>query len=168
MEAVRVSADPPMPYPSSSLWRPSASPPSLVYPPPLLTRRSQPQEPRRGLDIHRRNLLQTPATIHTLKHLHTPTPRPAHDEPPIIRTSKHHPPYMLQPGPDLRHIPDPAVRAAADREIGLLHQVVGPMARQRDPDASARAEEQLREMAGLSLRLHALLIRAGLRDGLPR
>jgi DNA-binding transcriptional MerR regulator len=61
-----------------------------------------------------------------------------------------------------------AFRAAADRETGLLQQVVGPVARQRDPDAQARAEDLLREMAGLSMRLHALLIRVGLREGLPR
>jgi DNA-binding transcriptional MerR regulator len=61
-----------------------------------------------------------------------------------------------------------AFRAAADRETGLLHQVVSPLARQRDPDAAARAEDLLREMAGLSVRLHALLIRTGLREGLPR
>jgi len=61
-----------------------------------------------------------------------------------------------------------AFRAAADRETGLLQQIVGPMARQRDPDAAARAEDLLREMAGLSVRLHALLIRVGLREGLPR
>jgi DNA-binding transcriptional MerR regulator len=61
-----------------------------------------------------------------------------------------------------------AFRAAADRETGLLQQVAGPMARQRDPDAAARAEDLLREMAGLSVRLHALLIRVGLREGLPR
>lgn len=61
-----------------------------------------------------------------------------------------------------------AFRAAADRETGLLHQIVGPVARQRDPDAAARAEDLLREMAGLSVRLHALLIRVGLREGLPR
>lgn len=61
-----------------------------------------------------------------------------------------------------------AFRAAADRETGLLQQVVGPVARQRDPDAAARAEDLLREMAGLSVRLHALLIRVGLREGLPR
>lgn len=61
-----------------------------------------------------------------------------------------------------------AFRAAADRETGLLQQIVGPVARQRDPDAGARAEDLLREMAGLSVRLHALLIRVGLREGLPR
>ncbi|HEY1969696.1 MAG TPA: MerR family transcriptional regulator [Pseudonocardia sp.] len=61
-----------------------------------------------------------------------------------------------------------AFRAAADRETGLLQQIVEPMARQRDPDAAARAEDLLREMAGLSIRLHALLIRVGLREGLPR
>jgi DNA-binding transcriptional MerR regulator len=61
-----------------------------------------------------------------------------------------------------------AFRAAADRETGLLQQIVGPVAKQRDPDASARAEDLLREMAGLSIRLHALLIKVGLREGLPR
>jgi DNA-binding transcriptional MerR regulator len=61
-----------------------------------------------------------------------------------------------------------AFRAAADRETGLLQQIVEPVARQRDPDAAARAEDLLREMAGLSIRLHALLIRVGLREGLPR
>lgn len=61
-----------------------------------------------------------------------------------------------------------AFRAAADRETGLLRQIVEPVARQRNPDAGARAEELLREMAGLSVRLHALLIRVGLREGLPR
>lgn len=61
-----------------------------------------------------------------------------------------------------------AFRAAADRETGLLQQIVDPVARQRDPDAAARAEDLLREMAGLSIRLHALLIRVGLREALPR
>jgi DNA-binding transcriptional MerR regulator len=61
-----------------------------------------------------------------------------------------------------------AFRAAADRETGLLQQIVGPVAKQRDPDAAARAEDLLREMAGLSIRLHALLIKVGLREGLPR
>lgn len=56
-----------------------------------------------------------------------------------------------------------AFRASADREIGLLAQIVTPMSRQRDPDARARAEEVIRELAVLSLRLHALLVKIGLR-----
>lgn len=65
--------------------------------------------------------------------------------------------YGLEP----RHLR--AFRASADREVGLLAQIVTPMSRQRDPDARARAEEVVRELAVLSLRLHALLVRIGLR-----
>ncbi|GIG56461.1 MerR family transcriptional regulator [Longispora fulva] len=56
-----------------------------------------------------------------------------------------------------------AFRGAADREVGLLEQVVAPMARQRSPEARARAAETLRELAALALRLHAALLQAGLR-----
>ncbi len=61
-----------------------------------------------------------------------------------------------------------AFRAAADREVGLLAQVVGPVARQRDPDARSRAEELAREVAALSVRLHALLVKAGVREVLAQ
>ncbi|HSV65850.1 MAG TPA: MerR family transcriptional regulator [Mycobacteriales bacterium] len=54
-------------------------------------------------------------------------------------------------------------RATADREVGLFQQVVSPMLRQRNPEGRARAEESVRELAALSVRLHATLIRAGLR-----
>lgn len=54
-------------------------------------------------------------------------------------------------------------RSAADREIGLFEQVVAPLARQRSPEARARAAETMRELAALSLRLHAALVQAGLR-----
>jgi DNA-binding transcriptional MerR regulator len=57
-----------------------------------------------------------------------------------------------------------AFRTAAEREIGLFSQVVGPMARQRGADAKARAEEAVRELASLSVRLHAALVQIGLRD----
>jgi DNA-binding transcriptional MerR regulator len=53
-------------------------------------------------------------------------------------------------------------KTAADREIGLVEQVVSPMARGRTPEARARAEESVRELASLSVRLHAALVRAGL------
>ena len=35
--------------------------------------------------------------------------------------------------------------------------------RQRNPEARGRAEEAVRELAALSVRLHATLVRAGLR-----
>jgi DNA-binding transcriptional MerR regulator len=59
-------------------------------------------------------------------------------------------------------------KSAADREIGLFEQVVAPLVRQRNPEARARAEEAVRELAALSIRLHSALVRAGLRPGLTR
>jgi DNA-binding transcriptional MerR regulator len=53
-----------------------------------------------------------------------------------------------------------AFRAAADRELGLLEQVVVPLYRQRD---RVKAGERARELAGLSVGLHTLLVEAGLR-----
>ncbi len=49
-------------------------------------------------------------------------------------------------------------RSAADREIGLLDQVVPPATRQQPGAAAALAE-----LAALAVRLHTVLVRAGLR-----
>lgn len=68
---------------------------------------------------------------------------------------------MTDFGLEPRHLR--AFRTSADREIGLLAQIVTPMSRQRDPDARARADEVVRELAVLSVRLHALLVKIGLR-----
>jgi DNA-binding transcriptional MerR regulator len=53
-----------------------------------------------------------------------------------------------------------AFRATADREAGLVEQVVSPLRRQRGPEAAGRAEEAAREVAGLCVRLHAALVKA--------
>lgn len=63
-------------------------------------------------------------------------------------------------GIEARHLR--GFRSAADREIGLFEQVITPVARQRGPEARARAEEVVRELAALSVRLHATLVKAGL------
>ncbi|HZB49161.1 MAG TPA: MerR family transcriptional regulator [Mycobacteriales bacterium] len=68
---------------------------------------------------------------------------------------------MARYGIEARHLR--AYRTAADREIGLFEQVVTPLMRQRNPEARGRAEEAVRELAALSVRLHATLVRAGLR-----
>ena len=65
--------------------------------------------------------------------------------------------YGLEP----RHLR--AFKTAADREVGLVEQVVAPMRRGRDAGASARAEEAVAALAALSVRLHATLVRAALR-----
>jgi len=56
-----------------------------------------------------------------------------------------------------------AFRSAADREIGLVEQVVTPIRRSREDGAQGRAAQAVDEIAALSLRLHATLVRAGLR-----
>lgn len=55
-----------------------------------------------------------------------------------------------------------AYKASADREVGLVEQVVAPLRRQRGADAAGRAEEVVRELAALSVRLHAALVKSGL------
>ncbi len=57
-----------------------------------------------------------------------------------------------------------AFKTAADREAGLVEQVVSPMRRSRDAGAKARAEDTIAQMAALSVRLHATLVKAGLRS----
>ncbi|MBI2243245.1 MAG: MerR family transcriptional regulator [Nocardioides sp.] len=57
-----------------------------------------------------------------------------------------------------------AFKTAADREVGLVEQVVAPQKRGRDAAAAARAEETVSEIAALSVRLHATLVKSGLRS----
>jgi DNA-binding transcriptional MerR regulator len=73
---------------------------------------------------------------------------------------------MARFGIEARHLRP--FKAAAEREIGLVEQVVTPLVRQRGPEARARAEEVARELASLSVKLHATLVRTGLGPGLRR
>lgn len=73
---------------------------------------------------------------------------------------------MARFGIEARHLRP--FKAAADREIGLVEQVVMPLVRQRNPEARARADEVARELAALSVKLHATLVRSGLAPGLRR
>jgi DNA-binding transcriptional MerR regulator len=57
-----------------------------------------------------------------------------------------------------------AFKTAADREVGLVEQVVAPLKSGRDTAAAARAEETVAEIAALSVRLHATLVKSGLRQ----
>ncbi len=59
-------------------------------------------------------------------------------------------------------------RLAADRELGLVTQVLTPMLRSRGPESRARAEEVAKQLAAASVRLHVALVRAGLRHLLAR
>ena len=55
-----------------------------------------------------------------------------------------------------------AFKSAADREIGLIEQVITPLVRQKSAESKARAQEVQKEIASLSIRLHAALVRGGL------
>jgi hypothetical protein len=63
-------------------------------------------------------------------------------------------------GIEARHLR--SFKTAADREIGLIEQVITPFTRQKSTEAKARAEEVQKEIAALSVRLHASLVRSGL------
>lgn len=56
-------------------------------------------------------------------------------------------------------------KSAAEREIGLIEQVITPLLRQKGSDAKARAEEVERQLGGLTLKIHAALVRSGLKRG---
>lgn len=74
----------------------------------------------------------------------------------IARTAGELAAFGLEP----RHLR--VFRTAADRQVGLIEQLVAPLTRQHGPDSRARVEERVRELAALSVRLHALLMKAGL------
>ncbi|MGI5291093.1 MerR family transcriptional regulator [Nonomuraea polychroma] len=61
-----------------------------------------------------------------------------------------------------------AVKAAAERECGLVEQTVAPVLKRRAPGAIGEAEETARELSALLLDLHASLVRTGVRSILGR
>jgi DNA-binding transcriptional MerR regulator len=63
-------------------------------------------------------------------------------------------------GIESRHLR--SYKTAAERETSLIEQITAPILKQRGSEATARAEEVARELATLSIRLHAALINAGL------
>ncbi|MFB6635460.1 MerR family transcriptional regulator [Streptomyces sp. NPDC056362] len=60
-----------------------------------------------------------------------------------------------------------SVKAAADREAGLIEQVVAPLRRHRNPQTRAHAEATAKELAAQSVRLHAALVQTALGLRLP-
>lgn len=74
----------------------------------------------------------------------------------ILTTAAELAEYGLEP----RHLR--AFKAAADREIGLVDQIVAPHRRATDAAAQARAAETAAELASLAVRLHATLVKAGI------
>jgi DNA-binding transcriptional MerR regulator len=64
-------------------------------------------------------------------------------------------------GLEPRHIR--AFKTAADREVGLIDQIVNPLSHGRADNAAARAADTVAELGALSVRLHAALVKTGLR-----
>ncbi|WEO98676.1 MerR family transcriptional regulator [Streptomyces sp. FXJ1.172] len=59
------------------------------------------------------------------------------------------------------------MKAAADREAGLVEQVVAPLKRHRNPQTRALAEARTKELATLTVKLHAALVKTALGVRLP-
>jgi hypothetical protein len=68
-------------------------------------------------------------------------------------------------GIEPRHVR--AMKAAADRDAGLVDQVVAPLRRHRNPQTRAHAEARTKELAGLTVKLHAALVQTALGVRLP-
>lgn len=65
-------------------------------------------------------------------------------------------------GVQARHLR--TVRTAADRDVSLIEQLVGPTLRQRSPQARDDAGRTARQIAALLLRLHGVLTEAALTE----
>jgi DNA-binding transcriptional MerR regulator len=59
------------------------------------------------------------------------------------------------------------VKAAADREVDLIEQIVSPLRAHHSPSSWSQAEEIAEELAALSVRLHAALVMSGLTTAVP-
>ncbi|WP_326794537.1 MerR family transcriptional regulator [Streptomyces sp. NBC_01808] len=64
-------------------------------------------------------------------------------------------------GVQARHLR--GLKAAADREAGLVEQVIGPLRGHRSPQTRAHAESTAERLIELSARLHTTLVRSSLR-----
>jgi hypothetical protein len=73
----------------------------------------------------------------------------------VARTAGELAEYGLQP----RHLR--SIRGAAEREVGLVEQIITPALRQRSAEAKGRASEAATDIARLTTRLHAALVDQG-------
>ncbi|WP_151772042.1 transcriptional regulator FtsR [Streptomyces abyssomicinicus] len=67
---------------------------------------------------------------------------------------------MARFGIEPRHLR--AMKTAADRDAGLVDQVVAPLKRHPNPDTREHARVRTRELAGLTTRLHSALLQTAL------
>lgn len=73
---------------------------------------------------------------------------------------------LAEYGLEARHLRP--YKATADREVGLLAQLVAPLTRQAGPGGRAQALDTVHELASLCAALHGALVRQGLRQVLGR
>jgi len=120
---------------------------------------------RSGIRLSRRELLKiaeiSPDLLDQLEQyaLITPWPGTSHydaDALVIAKTARELAEFGFEP----RHLR--AFKTATDREVGLIEQVIAPLQRGRDSAAKARADDAVTEIAALSVRLHATLVKSGL------
>ena len=72
---------------------------------------------------------------------------------------------FLEHGVEVRHLR--MYKIAAEREAGVLEQLIMPMLKQRNPEARARAVSTVEELGAAGEVLHAALLRHALRGTLP-
>lgn len=130
--------------------------------PPTETRETEPTRLTRDELLDASGL--APAALDVLEQYGLVTPRTGtvtYDEDALLvaRIVAELAPFGIEP----RHLR--GFRAAADREVGLVEQVITPYARSRGGGGGARAEETGRELAALFVRLHAALVKSRLRQG---
>jgi DNA-binding transcriptional MerR regulator len=73
---------------------------------------------------------------------------------------------FIDAGVDARHLR--GWRVSADREVGLLEQLIQPLLRQRNPQARAQAVAQLHELEQVGGKLRAAMMRSSLRHHTSR
>jgi hypothetical protein len=90
-----------------------------------------------------------PETYYDLEHL------------PVVEACR----AFLDRGVEVRHLR--MYKIAAEREAGVLEQLIMPLLKQRNPTARARAVETVTELGAAGEALHAALLRHALRSTLP-
>ena len=83
------------------------------------------------------------------------------DQLPVVEACR----AFLDQGVEVRHLR--MYKIAAERESGMLEQLIMPLLKQRNPDARARAVAMVDELADAGESLHAALLRRTLRQTLP-
>jgi DNA-binding transcriptional MerR regulator len=83
------------------------------------------------------------------------------DQLPVVEACR----AFLDHGIEVRHLR--MYKIAAEREAGVLEQLIVPLLKQRNPEARARAVDTVTELADAGESLHAALLRRALRDTLP-